>query len=146
MSPSKMIAWLDSSTGNPWVVLVNFWDLRKIYYFKKCNSSGKNECHMAWYLWVWGLLHFFQLAFHYWSELFYYNPLSMSCCFLIDGLSNVFKLYYQEEHIWVPWWLSRLRIQHCHCCGSDSVSGLGTSPCHWVWLKTNKQTNKQTNK
>jgi len=36
----------------------------------------------------------------------------------------------------VPWWLSRLRIQHCHCCGSGdccgmgSNPGLGTSTCH----------------
>ena len=33
----------------------------------------------------------------------------------------------------VPWWLSGLRIQHCHCCGSGYccwaglISGLGTS-------------------
>ena len=35
----------------------------------------------------------------------------------------------------VPWWLSGLRIQHCHCCdlghccGKSSVPGLGTSVC-----------------
>ena len=34
-----------------------------------------------------------------------------------------------------PWWLSRLKIQHCHCCGSGcccgsvSIPGLGTSAC-----------------
>ena len=27
----------------------------------------------------------------------------------------------------VPWWLSRLRIQHCHCCGTDSILDPGTS-------------------
>ena len=27
----------------------------------------------------------------------------------------------------VPWWLSRLRIQHCHCCGMGSVPCPGTS-------------------
>ena len=25
----------------------------------------------------------------------------------------------------VPWWLSRLRIQHFHCCGTGLISGLG---------------------
>ena len=30
----------------------------------------------------------------------------------------------------VPWWLSRLGIQHCHCCGAGSIPGLGTSSCH----------------
>ena len=35
----------------------------------------------------------------------------------------------------VPWSLSGLRVQHCHCCGSDhcchagSTSGLGTFTC-----------------
>ena len=28
----------------------------------------------------------------------------------------------------VPWWLIRLRIQCCHCCGSGSIPGLGA--CH----------------
>ena len=36
----------------------------------------------------------------------------------------------------VPWWLSRLRIWHCHCyglghfCGEGLMSGPGTSTCH----------------
>ena len=30
----------------------------------------------------------------------------------------------------VPWWLSVLRIWHCHCSGLGSVPGLGTSTCH----------------
>ena len=25
----------------------------------------------------------------------------------------------------VPWWLSRLRIWHCHCCGSHHFCGIG---------------------
>ena len=28
----------------------------------------------------------------------------------------------------VPWWLSRLRIQHCHCCGSGCSCGSGSIP------------------
>ena len=28
----------------------------------------------------------------------------------------------------VPWWLSRLKIQHCHCCGSGLILA-------WVWPK-----------
>ena len=27
-------------------------------------------------------------------------------------------------------WHSGLRIQHCHCCGTGSVPGLGISTCH----------------
>ena len=37
----------------------------------------------------------------------------------------------------VPWWLSGLKIQHCHCCGTGrycggvgSIPGLGTPVCH----------------
>ena len=31
----------------------------------------------------------------------------------------------------VSWWLSGLRIWHCHCYGTDSIPGLGTSA--WLW-------------
>ena len=34
-----------------------------------------------------------------------------------------------------PWWLSRLRIRHCHCCGRGLIPGLGTSKCHGVGRK-----------
>ena len=27
----------------------------------------------------------------------------------------------------VPWWLSGLRIWHCHCCGAALIPGSGTS-------------------
>ena len=30
----------------------------------------------------------------------------------------------------VPWWLSGLRIWHCHCCGPGLMPGPGPSPCH----------------
>ena len=33
-------------------------------------------------------------------------------------------------HAGVPWWLSRLRTWHCHCCGGGLISGLGTCACH----------------
>ena len=29
----------------------------------------------------------------------------------------------------VPWWLSGLRSQCCHCCGSGLIPGLGTPVC-----------------
>ena len=41
-----------------------------------------------------------------------------------------------EKNPRVPWWLSRLRIWHCHCCdsghccGVGSIPYLGTSACH----------------
>ena len=36
---------------------------------------------------------------------------------------------YQQEAkgLGIPWWLSRLRSQPCHCCGMGSIPGLGTS-------------------
>ena len=30
----------------------------------------------------------------------------------------------------VPWWLSGLRIRHCHCCGMGLIPGLGTFTGH----------------
>ena len=33
----------------------------------------------------------------------------------------------KNKCVGVPWWHSRLRIWHCHCCGSGSIFGLGTS-------------------
>ena len=35
----------------------------------------------------------------------------------------------------VPWRLIRLRIWHCHSCGSGSIVGPGTSTCHGAWPK-----------
>ena len=28
----------------------------------------------------------------------------------------------------VPWWLSRLKIQHCHCCSSGYICSMGSIP------------------
>ena len=39
----------------------------------------------------------------------------------------LWKLY-KNWYPGVPWWLSMLRIQHCHCCGSGSCSGSGSIP------------------
>ena len=42
---------------------------------------------------------------------------------------------YRKVRLGVPWWLSRLSIWLCHCCGSShscgtrSIPGLGTSTC-----------------
>ena len=35
----------------------------------------------------------------------------------------------KRKHRGVLWWLSGLRIWHCHCCGWGSVLGPGTSVC-----------------
>jgi len=49
--------------------------------------------------------------------------------------------------IGVPWWLGRLKIQCCHCCGSgrccgsDSVLGPGTSTCSRHGQEKNKERN-----
>jgi len=48
-----------------------------------------------------------------------------------------------------PWWLSRLRIQHCHChgsgyfCGLGSVPGPETSICHGHSKKKKKKKKKK---
>ena len=52
---------------------------------------------------------------------------------------NCMQSKQQEQHGWslhmllegkaVPWWLSRLRIQCCHCSGVDSIPGLESSTC-----------------
>ena len=45
----------------------------------------------------------------------------------------------------VPWWCSRLRIQHCHCygldhcCGMDLIPGSGTSSVECVAKKMMEQ-------
>ena len=39
-----------------------------------------------------------------------------------------------------PWWLSGLRISHCHCCGLGSILGLGNCTC--CGHRRNKQTNQ----
>ena len=38
----------------------------------------------------------------------------------------------------MAWWLSGLKIQCCHCCGSGSILGLGTSECHGCSQKKKK--------
>ena len=55
---------------------------------------------------------------------------------------NMVSRMYQRDNKWlhktnqgIPWWLIRLRIQHCHysssgqCCGSGSIPGRRTSTC-----------------
>ena len=46
----------------------------------------------------------------------------------------------------VPWWVSRLRIQHCHCCGMGSVPGLGTSVGHGCSKKKKERKRKKETK
>ena len=36
--------------------------------------------------------------------------------------------YRNGMRVGVPWWPSRLRIQHCHCCGLGCCSGTGLIP------------------
>ena len=53
--------------------------------------------------------------------------------------------------IGVPWWLSALRIWHCHCCGSGyscgagSIPGPGTFTCCGNGKKRIKYINKRNN-
>ena len=66
---------------------------------------------------------------------------------------KLFNPYFLKLIVEVPWWLSRLRTWHCHCCvlgcccGTGLISGSGISACHrcgqknvidlfgWVFIK-----------
>ena len=49
---------------------------------------------------------------------------------LMLASSNAFSIILiMKYNSGVPWWLSGLRIWHCHCCGSGSIPGQGTSSC-----------------
>lgn len=78
-------------------------------------------------------------------------PLSVSQSPYVKWESS-FKRWY----LGVPWWCSKLRIQHWHwcgpghCCGLASISGLGISTCHGcsqkIIIKINKiKTSKRIN-
>ena len=36
---------------------------------------------------------------------------------------------HQKLETGVPWWLSRRKIRHCHCCGTGSIPGPGICEC-----------------
>ena len=104
--------------------------------------------------WVWqaleaqeGLCWGASYAPHTWyKKLDVYNRQSRRFpCFI----SNPFELFsfWAEIHekaslrcknsdVGVPWWLSGLSIQHCHCCGTGSIPGPGIFAC-WVPPKKN---------
>ena len=46
----------------------------------------------------------------------------------------------------VPWWLCRLRILRCHCCGASSTPGLGNFGMLWVKPKKKKKKKKKRKK
>ena len=48
--------------------------------------------------------------------------------------------------IGVPWWLSRLRIWHCHCCDSRHCCGLSLTPGpgNFSMLRERPKTKKKT--
>ena len=51
------------------------------------------------------------------------TPWALRCLCLFLGLQISDALSFLS---WgAPWWLSGLRIQHCHCCGTGSIPGLG---------------------
>ena len=58
-----------------------------------------------------------------------------SCSPVCPSLTN-WVIPINQHSVGVPWWLSRLGIWCCHswglghCCGANSVLGLGTSACH----------------
>ena len=43
-----------------------------------------------------------------------------------NHFSNMYQVMKMFISFGVPWWLSRLRIQHCHCCGMGLIPGSGT--------------------
>ena len=60
-------------------------------------------------------------------------------------LQNFKWTFFQNMLLGVPWWPSKLRIQHCHCrgsghcCGPGSIPGPGTHTC-LRYGQTNKKT------
>ena len=78
------------------------------------------------------------LAFLLYLELFFFFcslPPETSCPPFLAIRHARFLLSFQPFKIFslnfdgVLWWLSRLRISHCHCCDSGSVPGPGTFTC-----------------
>ena len=71
-------------------------------------------------------------------------------CWILRAHSSVLQVLYKQV-LGVPWWLSGLRIWHCHCCGlgcccgTDSVPGPRT--CAWHGhSQTKPNQNKQIKK
>ena len=48
-----------------------------------------------------------------------------------------------KRTVGIPWGLSGLRIQHCHCIGSDCCCGPGTSTCCGCGKKKKKKKKKK---
>ena len=44
----------------------------------------------------------------------------------------------------VHWWISRLKMQHCHCCGLDCCCGVGLITCRRTSTRCGLGQNKQT--
>ena len=86
-------------------------------------------------------------------------PIRIWCCHCCDaGLIHrpwawppkKLKIQTKINHIFffnankgVHWWLSGLRIPHCHCWGTGSIPGLGTSLCPGHWLPSKKKKKKK---
>ena len=65
------------------------------------------------------------------------------------GISLIIKLdkdTTRKENYRIPCWLRRVRIQYFHCCGADSITGLGTSTCHGCGKKKKKEKEKKERK
>ena len=48
------------------------------------------------------------------------------------------KVFKSKQDLGIPWWLSGLRIQCCHCYGIGSIPGLGT----FAWCGHGQKTQK----
>ena len=49
----------------------------------------------------------------------------------------------KEALIGVPWWLSRLRIWHRHCCGSDCICGVAQELPYGMGMAKKKRRRRQ---
>ena len=96
----------------------------------------------------------------------YYREESTMLKFLTPVLGVDLYIYFKTIYWWFVWsckqvlrackkfllWLTRLRIQHCHCCGSGyicgsgSISGLGNSACHGNNQKKKRERKKKKEK
>ena len=74
------------------------------------------------------------------SDLLHHDPHTHRFCSMLKVEQQWSNTGYRLTHLktkqnkksktlGVPWWPSRLKIWFCHCCGSGSIPGPGTSAC-----------------
>ena len=64
------------------------------------------------------------------------DTIYMYCVCFFNETQKITHVFLYIIETGVPWWLGKLKIWHCHCCGwgcccgTGSIPGLGTATCH----------------